>query len=85
VVWSTGGVQRYPSDKGKKLLRPNEIFDIRGSSKTSEFSKKSPLSGAEKHPDFQVTQCFQNVTTNVDFAYIESEQISIFFQDTNIY
>jgi hypothetical protein len=25
------------------------------SCKTSEFFKKSPLSGAEKHPDFQVT------------------------------
>jgi len=34
---------------------------------------KSPLSGAEKHTDFQVTLCLQNVTTNVDFAYIESE------------
>jgi hypothetical protein len=33
----------------------------------------SPLSGAGKHPDFQVTSCLQNVTTNVDFAYIESE------------
>jgi len=33
----------------------------------------SPLSGAGKHPDFQVTLCRQNVYKNVDFAYIESE------------
>ena len=38
-----------------------------------EFLQKSPLSEAEKHPDFQVTLCHQNVSTNVDFAYIESE------------
>jgi len=36
---------------------------------------KSPLSGAEKHHNFQVTLCLQNDTTNVDFAYIESEII----------
>ncbi len=27
----------------------------------------------EKHPDFQVTSCHQNDTTNINFAYIESE------------
>ena len=41
--------------------------------KIPEFSKKSPLSGAEKHPDFQVTSCLQNDTTDGDFAYTESE------------
>ena len=39
----------------------------------AEFFENSPLSGAGKHPDFQVTLCLQNDTTNVDFAYIESE------------
>jgi len=34
---------------------------------------KSPLQRAEKHLDFQVTACLHFVTTNVDFAYIESE------------
>jgi hypothetical protein len=38
-----------------------------------EFFEKSPLSGAEKQPDFQVTSCHHFVTTNVDFAYIEFE------------
>jgi len=38
-----------------------------------EFFEKSPLLGAEKYPDFQVTLCLRNDTTNVDFAYIESE------------
>ncbi len=32
-----------------------------------------PPSGAEKHPDFQVTLCIHFVTTNPNFAYIESE------------
>jgi hypothetical protein len=39
----------------------------------SESLEKSPLSGAEKHPDFQVTSCHQNDTTNIVFAYIKSE------------
>jgi len=39
----------------------------------SEFFEKSLLSGAGKHPDFQVTLCLHFVTTNVDFAYIKSE------------
>jgi hypothetical protein len=37
-----------------------------------EFLEKSPLSGVGKHPDFQVTLCLRNVSTDVDFAYIES-------------
>jgi len=35
--------------------------------KTSEFLEKSPLSGAEKHPDFQVTSCHHFVTTDAKF------------------
>jgi hypothetical protein len=38
-----------------------------------QSSDELPLSKAGKHPDFQVTLCLQNVSTNVDFAYIESE------------
>ena len=38
-----------------------------------EFFEKSPLSEAEKHPDFKVTSCHHFVTTNTDFAYIKSE------------
>jgi len=38
-----------------------------------QFIEKSPLSGAGKHPDIQVTLCLQNVSTDVNFAYIESE------------
>jgi hypothetical protein len=34
---------------------------------------KSHSSGAEKHPDFQVTSCHHFDTTNANFAYIESE------------
>jgi hypothetical protein len=40
---------------------------------TSKGFKKSPLSKTKKHPDFQVTLCIQNDTTNANFAYIESE------------
>jgi len=41
--------------------------------KSEITDKKSSLSGAAKHPDVQVTLCLHFVTTNVDFAYIESE------------
>jgi hypothetical protein len=41
--------------------------------KMSEFFKKSHLSGLKKHPNFQVTSCHHFVTTNVNFAYTESE------------
>ena len=41
--------------------------------KIPEFFENSPLSGAGKHPDFQVTSCLHFDTTNVNFAYIESE------------
>jgi len=43
------------------------------SCKISELFEKSPLSGAEKHHNFQVTSYIHFDTTNVDFAYIESE------------
>ena len=33
----------------------------------SEFFEKSLLSGAGKHPDFQVTLCLQNVSTDAKF------------------
>jgi hypothetical protein len=32
-----------------------------------EFFEKSPLSGAGKHPDFQVAVYLQNVSTDVKF------------------
>jgi len=41
--------------------------------KMPEFFEMSLLSEARKHHNFQVTVCLQNVSTNVDFAYIESE------------
>ena len=34
---------------------------------------KSPLSGAKKHPVFRVALSYYFDTTNVGFAYIESE------------
>ena len=39
----------------------------------SEFFEKPLLSGAGKHPDFQVTVCLRFVTTNVKSIYIKSE------------
>ena len=64
---------RYPSGKGKKLLRPDEIVNFGESCKLPKFFNKPPLSGAKKHPDFQVTLWLHFVTTNINFAYIESE------------
>jgi len=37
-----------------------------------KFFEISPLSGAEKHHNFQVTLCYQKDTTNVGFGYIET-------------
>jgi hypothetical protein len=53
------------------ISRTKDTFPT--SCKTPESFEKPPLSGAKKHPDFQVTSCHHFVTTNVDFAYIESE------------
>ncbi len=50
----------------------------------SEFFEKPPLSGAGKHPDFQVTSCLHFDTTNANFACIESEKMSIFCKNTDI-
>ncbi|UCE38933.1 MAG: hypothetical protein JSW00_06840 [Thermoplasmata archaeon] len=57
----------------RRMVRPDEIVDVRESGKMPGFFEKSPLLGAGKHPDFQVTLCLHFVTTNVNFAYIESE------------
>jgi hypothetical protein len=38
-----------------------------------DSSKSHLFQELEKHPDFQVTLCLRFVTTNVNFAYIESE------------
>jgi len=43
----------FPSNR--LSLTPNEIVDVGDSCKTPESFKKSPLLGAKKHPDFQVT------------------------------
>jgi hypothetical protein len=67
----TNYIKLYPSCTN--LTRLILQVTIPTSRKMSEFFKKSPLTGAEKHPDFQVTLCLHFVTTNVDFAYIESE------------
>jgi hypothetical protein len=48
------------------------------------INRKPHFSGAEKHPDFRVTLCGQNDTTNVDFAHIESYKTSIFCKNLNI-
>jgi hypothetical protein len=53
-----------------KHSQNSPIFD---SYKIPEIFENSPLSGSEKHHNFQVTSCHHFVTTNVDFAYIKSE------------
>jgi hypothetical protein len=40
---------------------------IFASGKMSKFFEMSPLSGAGKHPDFQVTSCLHFVNTDVKF------------------
>ncbi len=45
------------------------------SCKMPEFFEKSPLSGAGKHPDFQVTVCLRFVTTDVKFDKLWKHRI----------
>ena len=54
------------------------------SCKMSELFENSPLSGAGKHHNFQVTACHHFVTTNPNYAYIKSEKKLIFYKNTNI-
>jgi hypothetical protein len=56
-------------ENSPEIVMVNEIATVTNRG----LCHKSPLSGAEKYPDFQVTSCLQNVSTNGDFAYIESE------------
>jgi hypothetical protein len=51
--WSGGSVQRYTTNKGKMLLRPDEIVNVREHCKMSEYLERSPLSKAKKHPDYR--------------------------------
>ncbi len=39
----------------RRMVRPDEIVDVRKSCKIPESLKNSPLSKAKKHLDFQVT------------------------------
>jgi len=72
-----GTKHRSSTDRGEVIilfwLRPVKITDVKESYKKPEFLEKSLLSGAGKHHNFQVTSCHHFDTTNVDFAYIESE------------
>jgi len=65
--------QSHPLKNAPGRARTTLNGPIFASCKMPEFCEKSPISGAGKHPDFQVTSCLQNDSTNVDFAYIESE------------
>ena len=64
-----------PAPSGR-FARPEKGYDY--------SNANSPLSGAEKHHNFQVTSCHHFDTTNVDFAYIKSEIMPIFSENMNI-
>jgi hypothetical protein len=63
-------VSESVSSSDTKDLKSGLIFE---NCEMLQFSKKSLLSRAKKHPDFQVTLCHYFVSTDVNFAYIESE------------
>jgi len=46
---------------------PPKMLPFLRVAKTSDFLEKSPLSGTEKHHNFQVTSCHHFVTTEVKF------------------
>ena len=59
-------VQVYSNGGWWDTCRSHELQNVRILQKITSFK-------SWKNPDFQVTLCLQNVFTNVDFAYIESE------------
>ena len=70
-------VKEFLSLAGKFVPIYHASSDTNGpifmSCKMPDFFEKSLLSVAGKHPDLRVTSCHQNVSTDVDFAHIESE------------
>ena len=75
-IRSSGAFWPVPPDNQKHAepcTKHSQNGPIFISFKMPEFFKMSPLSGAEKHHNFQVTLCLHFVTTNANFAYIKSE------------
>jgi len=61
-------------DKRIRLINSQRIpFPSNKSHQPISRTRKSPFPRAEKHHNFQVTSCHHFVTTNPNFAYIESE------------
>jgi hypothetical protein len=56
-----------------KLRKTQKNIPILASCKIPESLEKSPLLKVEKYPDFRVTCCLQNVSTDAKLAHIESE------------
>ncbi len=56
-----------PHKDTPKMPPFSRVVKSQNSSKTHLFQEP------EKHPDFQVTSCYHFVSTNVNYAYIESE------------
>ncbi len=71
IYLKEGDKSRREDQNSTQTLIPQVTLPM--SYKTSEFFENSPLSEAEKHPDFQVTSCHHFDTINDDFAYIKSE------------
>jgi len=63
----------FLSNQSHQPIRRTKKSPFSRAVKCQNSSKNHLFSGAEKHPDFQVTLCLQNVSTNVDFIYTESE------------
>ena len=80
---STNYIKLYTSCINLTRLVPQITLPTRF--KTSEFFKKSPLSGAEIHSDFTVTLWHPFETTNPNFAYIKSEYMLVFCENTDVF
>jgi len=73
------------SRQGKSLDYEWENGPLVVSCKMPEFFEKSPLSGAGKQPNFQVTLCLRFVSTDVKFDDWWMHQISNICRKTNIF
>ena len=72
-VYARACVKTYKDDSTGLDIFVNTGLKIQHASIVQSLFNKSPLSGAGKHHNFQVTLCLQNVSTNVNFEYVESE------------
>ena len=84
-VYARACVKTYKDDSTGLDIFVNTGLKIQHASIVQSLFNKSPLSGAEKHHDFQVTSCHHFVTTDVEFHDQWKHKTSNICLKTNIF